>query len=218
MADETYLQLVWPPMPDAIKIETKNEQKVKVISELNMVTYLHRMEDFIEHLRLGPQYLSGEVIVPGTQVPGRLYFSITPHPGTGVFTDGNAGGFDLDNTETVRYDFLIGDYIDPDKDIKITFPLISDGADSTEDMKIYVNATKTDNSEALSWNVENATAFTFDSSSADKLTKYTYTLANTNFEKGDMIGLLLQSNVGAGGVVVTAYNALVEFNALTTPA
>ncbi|KKL53304.1 hypothetical protein LCGC14_2276750, partial [marine sediment metagenome] len=163
-------------------------------------------------------YISGEVIVPGTQVPGRLYLHLQPYDGNG--TQNNAtGGYDLTTGQYARFTFYLPDYIDPDKDIKITFILRSDGSDATEEMKIYVSAYQADNSEdPATWNVENGTEFTFDSTNADYSSKYIYTLSSGDISKGDSIGFLITSNVGAGGVVISVGNASVEMHALTAEA
>jgi len=135
----------------------------------------------------------------GNKVPKRLYVSCEPLLGTGTVSE---HGITIANGEYCRFNFYVDDYIDDSQNIVITFLLMSDEADATEDMLIYVQTRKTDNSEASAWNIENGTGFTFDSTNANQLSKYQYTLAAANYEADDGILLAISNNTGTASIKV----------------
>lgn len=135
----------------------------------------------------------------GNKVPKKLYVSCEPQLGNGTFS---ATGVTITNGQSARFNFYIDDYIDASQDIVISFLLTSDEADATEDMLLYVETRKTDNSEAPAWNIENGTAFTFDSTTANQLSKYQYTLAAANYDNDDGILIAIQNNTTTATVVV----------------
>ena len=131
----------------------------------------------------------------------KIYMSCTPLKGSGTVPD---SGYSIETThgQYASFVFFIGDNIDDNADILMTFLLSSNEADATEDMTIYIEARKSDNSEAAAWNVENGTAFTFDSFPAEQLSKYQYTLSASDYEVGDGIIVSVMNNTTTATVKV----------------
>lgn len=135
-----------------------------------------------------------------SQIPRRQYVAVPLYKGTGTYED---KGVQIDNGEYFRAHFRVGNYVDDNRGIPVTFTFWCDTADSAVAMLLYVGSTPTDNSEVTAWNIENATAFTFDHTTeagAGYLSQYQYTLSAGDYAKGEMIYFLLQLNE-AGRVV-----------------
>jgi len=96
--------------------------------------------------------------------------------------------------DDVSLHFYIGSYMDASTDIIVTFTHQTTSADATVDAKWYLSACKTDGTETPSWNVENGTATTLDSTTASKAYKTHYTFANADFDQGDTIRMRLRLN------------------------
>lgn len=214
MGDEVYQQITWPPMPLPIDIEISGGRREKVVRFDDLIEYLRRLEETITDLRLGAQYFSGEITPPGGPIPNKLYVQLHPYLGTGAWNDAN-GSILLEDGEYTRYFLYIPDYIDDSKDIKLIFLFSSDQTDATFTLSLYVEATKTDNSAARSWNVEDGTSVTFNSAVANRRARYEYTLASGDFEKGNFIGIAIANGQGAA-TELYAYSAMAELTALAS--
>jgi hypothetical protein len=133
--------------------------------------------------------------------PPKVYVECL-NPGNGAYSV--TGLLEIDHGEYIRSHLFVDDNVDDSQDIIITYTMSSDESDATENMKIYVECRKTDNSEASSWNVENGTAFTFDSTNADRPSKYQYTLSASDYEAGDVIATAIENNTTTATITVTS--------------
>lgn len=96
-----------------------------------------------------------------------------------------------------RASFIIGDDWDESQDIVIVMACLCTSADASVGGLAYVATHPVDNSENGSWNVENGTATSLDSTVANNLTNWTYTLSSGNWSKGDMVWCQFTLNEGA---------------------
>lgn len=86
-----------------------------------------------------------------------------------------------------RVSFIIGDDWDETEDITIIMACLCTSADASVVGQAYVATHPIDNSEGGTWNVENGTATSLDSTVANQLTNWTYTLSSGSWSKGDMV-------------------------------
>jgi hypothetical protein len=113
------------------------------------------------------------------------------------------------SADWVGCNFYVDDDVDASADLLFTYTWMCTSADASVGGKQFVRATKTDGSEAISWNIENGTAANIDSTTASRLKTWTYTLANADFDADDLIGVVWYLNEAARAVYF--YSVVVKY-------
>jgi hypothetical protein len=117
--------------------------------------------------------------------PGYVRISLERQPITGVW-NGDYVELNAVNEDCVT-SFYVDTYVDASVDMVFTWVHRCTSNDATVNCQWYVAANKTDGTEGFAWDVESATAFNADSTVANNFYKTTYTLANADFDTGDVI-------------------------------
>jgi hypothetical protein len=100
--------------------------------------------------------------------------------------------------------FFVHANVDASANLDFYFVWKCTSADASITGKKYVGTRKTDGTEDYSWDVENGTAENFDSTTADRIKIWQYTLAAANFSASDIVRVGWYLNEAARAVYFTA--------------